>query len=108
MCWPLFQNHAVETGINKTCDEEGLKKALKEKDSQLQDIQHKWNVWKEQTTKTLIKKCREEVNKEMERFVCQRISRVIHVVFIVLFIYYWYCGGISPKINNLKKHAYVH
>lgn len=55
----------METGA-----EEDLKKALKEKDSQLQDVQRKWNIWKEQTMQALVKKCREEVNKEMERFVC--------------------------------------
>lgn len=95
----------MDTGNDKTCDEEGLKKALKEKDRQLQDIQHKWNVWKEQTTQTLVEKCREEVNKEMERFVClleiRRFSStvgVIHVAFIILFIYYWYCASLSPQI----------
>src|SRR5688572_13037276 len=92
----------MQTDNQKTRSDEDLKRALREKERQLEDIQHKWNVWKEQTTQTLVKKCREEVNKEMERFVClltsEDFASTIGVILVAFVICSFITGVVLPSL----------
>ena len=75
--------------------DKGLQKTLQRKDNELGEIQQNMAKWKEETATKLAKKFREELAREIEKYLN------FHVYHMPSFIHSLYTRAVLPYITGL-------